>query len=100
MADKAKIAKVDYGVTVIDGLLLSNGDYAVAVPQICEFFQFAKNQASRDFKAILGKDFSFDKCTSELNFKAVNIVNLTNFAKIKFHFRLTFSLFISMILIN
>ena len=59
-----------------------NGKYYVAVPQIADRFQLAKNQASRDIKALLKADFQFDKLKSPLNPKGVNAIPLELFERI------------------
>jgi hypothetical protein len=76
---KAIVAPVDIGHQIVDGLMLPNGDFAIAVSQVAELFQFDLNQASRRIKSLLGKDFQFDTVKSELNPKAVNILSLTEF---------------------
>jgi hypothetical protein len=79
---KAVIATIDLGFTKIDGLMLPDGSYAIAVPQLAELFSFDKNQASRDLKALLGNGFQFDKTKSELNSKDVNILLLPDVIKV------------------
>ncbi len=79
---KAQIAIVNLGHIQIEGLLGSDGKFYVAVPQIAEYFQFDKNQASRDIKVLLGGGFQFDKATTPLNPKAVNIVSLDQFHRV------------------
>lgn len=64
---KAQIAIVNFGDTEIEGLLLANGEFAVAVPQIADLFQFNKNQASRELKPLLAAGFQFDKALSSLH---------------------------------
>ena len=81
-AEKARIAKVAIGSQEIEGLMLSNGDYAVGVPQVAELFSLAKDHASREVKALLGKDFQFNKVKSELHSKEVNIISLGDFKKV------------------
>lgn len=76
---KAVVATVDIGHHKIQGLMLPNGDFAIAVTQIAEMFQINSNQASRTLKPLLGKDFQFDTTKSELHPKAVNILSLTDF---------------------
>jgi len=39
MTKKATVSQVDLGFIQIEGLLLSNGNYAVAIPQIADLFQ-------------------------------------------------------------
>ena len=67
----AIVSPVPIGNRSIEGLLLQDGTYAIAVPQICSIFQFDTNQASRDLKAILGAGFQFLKARTTLNSKAV-----------------------------
>ena len=78
-AVKAVVATVDIGHHKIQGLMLPNGDFAIAVTQIAEMFQINSNQASRTLKPLLGKGFQFDTTKSELHPKAVNILSLTDF---------------------
>ena len=70
---------------------LPNGDYAIAIPQIVELyqrddkgFQFLKNNAQRDIKRLLGKDFQFLKIASEINPKKVNILALDQFGELTY----------------
>lgn len=76
---KAIVAPVNIGRIVIDGLMLPNGDFAIAVPQVADLFSVPQKNSSRDFKALLGKDSSLLTAKSELNSKAVNILTLTQF---------------------
>jgi hypothetical protein len=85
----AKITTVAFGNIHIEGLLKvpvvgNKPEFFVAVSQISKLFQFDKNQASRDFKALLGEGFQFDKAKTELNPKAVNIISLDSFALLVF----------------
>jgi hypothetical protein len=80
---KATIAIVKMGTLEIEGLRFEdNGEYAVAVSQICSIFQLSKVHASRDIKAILGEDFQLSKARTTLNPKAVNCVTLLEFEKV------------------
>jgi hypothetical protein len=78
----AQVSQVPFGNTDIEGLLFEDGSFGVAVPQVCSIFQFDKNQASRDIKTILGKDFQFDKVRTTLHPKAVNVLQLKDFEKL------------------
>jgi len=76
---KATVAQVKIGHIEIEGLMLPDGSYAIAVPQVASLFLIDRGQASRGFKALLGEGFQFDKVGSELNPKAVNILTLPEF---------------------
>lgn len=81
---KAIATTVDLGFAKVDGLMLPNGKYAIAISQLATIFQFDKNQASRTIKALIGKDFQFDTAKSELNPKAVNILYLDQISKLTY----------------
>ena len=76
---KAQVTTVKIGLIEIEGLMLPDGTFGVAVPQICSLFQIDKNQGSRKIKSILGKDFQFDKWRSTLHPKSVNVLHLKDF---------------------
>jgi len=77
---KAIVAKIDLGFVKFDGLMLPDGSYAIAVPQIAELIGFSNDHSSRDIKALLGKDFQFAKVVSELHPKAVNTLTIKEFS--------------------
>jgi len=77
---KAIVAKIDLGFAQFEGLMLPDGSYAIAVPQIAGLIGFDKSQASRDVKALLGRDFQFSKVVSELHPKAVNTLTIKEFS--------------------
>lgn len=79
---KAVVATVDLGFAKIEGLMLPDSSYAIAVPQLAEVFSFDKNQASRTVKSLLGKNFQFDTAKTELNPKSVNILSLAQATKV------------------
>ena len=79
---KAVVATVDLGFTEIQGLMLPDGSYAVAISQLAELLSLFKGNASRDFKALLGKNFSLIKVKSEINSQPVNIVTISQATKI------------------
>lgn len=82
---KATVAQVAIGNITIEGLMLPNGDYAVAVPQIFDLFGkgagfgTTRNQASRDLKRLMGKGFNTTKISTELGKAKVLIVDLKQF---------------------
>lgn len=79
---KAVVATVDLGFAKIQGLMLPNGSYAVAVPQLADVFSFPNKHASRDIKALLGNGFQFPKAKSELHSKEVNILLVPQVSKL------------------
>ena len=79
---KAIVAKIDLGFVKFDGLMLPDGSYAIAVPQIADLIGLSKQYASRDIKRLLGKDSNLPKTTTEYAKAAVNIVDLATFRKI------------------
>jgi hypothetical protein len=79
---RAEIANVKIGCLEFEGLMLDDGTFGIAVPQVCSVFQTDKNQASRTIKSILGNDFQFDKWRSTLHPKAVNVLSLVDFEKL------------------
>lgn len=76
---KAIVATVKIGHCEIQGLMLPNGDFAIAVPQVAELFSIPQKNSSRDFKALLGNNFSFLTTKSELHSNPVNILSLSEF---------------------
>lgn len=81
---RAELATVCIGSLKLEGLMIENGTFGIAVPQICSLFQFDKNQASRAIKSIMGASFQFDKWNTTLNPKAVNVLLLSNFELVLF----------------
>jgi hypothetical protein len=64
---RAELATVCIGSLKLEGLMIENGTFGIAVPQICSLFRFDKNQASRAIKSIMGASFQFDKWNTTLN---------------------------------
>ena len=79
---KAVVATVDLGFEKIEGLMLPNGEYGVAIPQIAKSFRINQNTASRDLKRLLGEDFRPSKTKTELGNQSINVVTLEGFVKI------------------
>lgn len=88
MTIEADFAPVQIGTFSIDGLMSETGDFGVAVPQVADYFQFAKNQASRTLKPLLGNGFQFDKWKSPLNPKPVNVLTIEQLERVVFELAL------------
>ena len=78
-SSKAAVTPVKIGHIEVEGLMLPDGTFAIAVPQVARLFSINQSHASRDLKALLGTGFTFAKVQSELHSKAVNILDLTEF---------------------
>lgn len=76
---KAQIAPIDLGFVKFDGLMMPDGSYAIAVPQVAVLIQITPNYASQEFKRLLGKDFSPHKGSIEGTKAQVNIISLDIF---------------------
>ena len=79
---KAVVATVNYAGFEFPGLQLPDGNYAIAVSQVGEIFQFVHSNEQRTIKRLLGKDFQFVRAVSELNPKKVNIIPLEDFGRL------------------
>lgn len=79
---KAQVATIDLGFAKFDGLMLPDGQYAIAVPQIASLIQSTQNYASQEFKRLLGEGFSSHKQSIEGSKSLVNVVGLQVFTKI------------------
>jgi hypothetical protein len=77
MAEKAVIASVDFGYKKIEGLMLPDGTYAVAVPQIADLISASRNTMSRDLKRLLGDGFSPSKQSIMDVKQKINVVKIT-----------------------
>ena len=65
-SDRAQVTLIQIGLTEIEGLLLSDGRFAISVSQVCSVFQFLNKNAVREVQALLGNDFQFLKTRSTL----------------------------------
>jgi len=79
---KAIVAKIDLGFVQFDGLMLPDGSYAIAIPQIADLLQTSRNTASRDFKRLMGDGFKASHERTEFNTNPVNVVDLATFRQI------------------
>jgi hypothetical protein len=77
MSSKAKVAKVDFGFTTVEGLLLANGEYAIGMSQLASLKVIPPNRSITQLVAITGMTFpSHQSITSELHSKKVNCISL------------------------
>ncbi len=76
---KAVVAKVDLGFTVIEGLQLPDGSYAIGVSQAAKCLEIPTSNASRYFRTLLKKD-RLRECVTELTNTKVNILSVDEFA--------------------
>lgn len=81
---KAVAAPIDLGFTQIQGLMLPDGSYCVAVPQLAEAFQSNPNTFSRDLKRLMGSSFSPSKIKTELGKQLINVVSVSDASKIAY----------------
>ncbi|MDJ0591115.1 MAG: hypothetical protein QNJ72_14155 [Pleurocapsa sp. MO_226.B13] len=79
---KAVVATVTYAGFEFPGLQLPDGNYAIAVSQVADIFQFDQRQASRSIKRLIGNGFQFDRSASEIHPKKVNIIPLEDFGRL------------------
>ena len=78
---KAVVAMIQIGNKEVEGLMLPDGNFAIAVPQIWKLFEFSvqPTDASRSIKRLLGNGFQYSRVRSELNPKKVNVVDVKTF---------------------
>ena len=81
---KAFQQTVDYGTFQMDVLMTENQELYVGVSQFESISSVPQKNASRDLKAILGKDSQWLKLKSDLNPKTVNAVPLEKVSEVLF----------------
>jgi hypothetical protein len=83
---KAIIAQIDFGFTQIEGLMLPDGSYGIAVAQANTLLEFSgrNKDATRALKPILGKDFEGRKVKTELNSNAIYVLTIGQFSDLIF----------------
>jgi hypothetical protein len=82
---KAEVTQVKIGNLEIEGLILPDGSFGVAVPQIANlfsWFQDDQNQAFKKLKRLMGEGFKTTKCKTVFNKNATSYVTLNVFTEI------------------
>lgn len=82
MSYRAHVTQVHIGSFSIPGLLLEDGNFAVAVPQLVDLGFVPPNRSLKQLQTLLGFSFPSHKSTSELNSKAVNVILLPDFERL------------------
>lgn len=79
---RATTLDVDFGFAKVEGLMLPDGSYAIAVSQIAEKFSFSQSHATRQVKALLGKSSDLTKVSSDIAQRPVNVVTIAQFKSV------------------
>lgn len=80
---KAVVATVKIGHIELEGLMLPNGDYAIAMSQIAGLNLIPPNRSFKQLKPLTGMNFqSHQKVRSELHPKGINVISLLDFEKL------------------
>lgn len=80
---KAVVATVKIGHIEFEGLMLPNGDYAIAVSQLVSMNLVPPNRSLKQLQARSGMEFpSHQKVKSGLNSKTINIISLLDFERL------------------
>lgn len=73
---KAVVATVKIGHIELEGLMLPNGDYAIAMSQIAGLNLIPPNRSFKQLKPLTGMNFpSHQKVRSELHPKGINVIS-------------------------
>ena len=77
---KASIATVKFGPLEFEGLMLEDGTFAVAIPQLAALNLVPPNRSLKQLETLLSMVFqSHQKVKTELNPNAVNCISLSDF---------------------
>jgi hypothetical protein len=85
---KATVTTVKMGNLEIEGLLLNDGSFAVAVPQITNLFPYfqqyqdPQKYGAQTLKRLMGNDFKTHKVKTEFNRNITLAVNLLDFERV------------------
>lgn len=79
---RAEIAIVKIGHLEFEGLMLPDGTFGIAVPQLAQifpYFQDFQNQASKMLKRLMGEGFKTTKVKTKFNRNATLMIDLQSF---------------------
>ena len=86
---RAVVATVKFGLIEIEGLMLPDGSYVIAIPQIADLLitgdvkkdgmRTSKSQLSKNLKRLCGESFRATKTRTELGNQAITVVTLEQF---------------------
>lgn len=82
---RAEIAIVKIGYLEFEGLMLDDGTFGIAVPQVAKifpYFQDFQNQASKILKRLMGDGFKTTKVKTRFNRNVTLMVDLQSFLSI------------------
>lgn len=84
MPQKAVVAQIDFGYAKIEGLMLPDGSYRMGVSQVTSLMPTlaTQNNATREVKALLGKDSNLLKISSEISKAPVNTITIDQFIQL------------------
>jgi len=83
--EKARITNVAIGNLLVEGVMLPDGSFGMAVPQIAQlfpYFQDDQNQAFKKLKRLMGKGFKTTKSKTEFNKNSTNVISLPEFERV------------------
>jgi hypothetical protein len=84
----AKVANVQIGNLIVEGILLETGEYAIAQQQVASLFSVMAKDSTKWLKRILGKDFQICQVRTNRNPQAPrqnrpeNAIDLDTFLKV------------------
>ena len=76
---KAKKVKIKYSEIEIEGLVMPDGEYRIALSQASNLKLIPSNRSLKQLQSLSGLDFTTRKIASDLNSKEVNTISLEEF---------------------
>ena len=78
----AETTIVQIGQVSFNGVMLPDGSYGIAIPQIADLFLDSQSQASQTLKRLMGKGFKTHKAKTRFNRNATLIISLPEFERV------------------